>query len=412
MTNAELKPDSNTLLPWVKKQIRLLVRCACLIAALICLSTILTGDMLIRYVPALSPFVALSSLLATKTIQPIMALGLLIGVIALVRRRWFCRWLCPVGLCADCASSLGRRMKRKPAQGARIGQWIAVLTLGGAILGYPLFLWLDPLAFLSGFFLITAPAAINLAWLSTLPFALLLIASALWPDLWCSRLCPLGGLQDILSVVPRHGRSLVAGQERKPDDNATGYRLARRTALGLALGATCAAAARKISRNQPPLRPPGAVEEPTFVGLCTRCGNCIRACPYTIIRRDAGAQGWTGLLAPTLAFENDYCREDCTRCTRVCPSGALAPVFKEQKCELRIGLPRVDMDVCLLAEDRECSACMRWCPYEAIRYVFSEASYSLTPVINPDKCNGCGACEKACPTKPAKAIRVIALLSS
>jgi len=80
----------------------------------------------------------------------------------------------------------------------------------------------------------------------------------------------------------------------------------------------------------------------------------------------------------------------------------------DAKARTRIGLARVDMQLCLLGEDRECSACMRWCPYSAIRYVFSEEEYTLVPRIDADKCNGCGACEAACPTSPQKAIKVLA----
>ncbi|HQG49190.1 MAG TPA: 4Fe-4S dicluster domain-containing protein, partial [Sedimentisphaerales bacterium] len=101
-----------------------------------------------------------------------------------------------------------------------------------------------------------------------------------------------------------------------------------------------------------------------------------------------------------------YCREDCTRCTEVCPSGAILPLRIENKWEARIGRPRVDAELCLLSDDRECSACARWCPYGAIRYVFSETTYSLQVRIDPQKCNGCGACEAACPTRPHKAIVV------
>ena len=78
----------------------------------------------------------------------------------------------------------------------------------------------------------------------------------------------------------------------------------------------------------------------------------------------------------------------------------------KDKLAARIGLARVDMDVCLLAEDRECSACRNSCPFEAITYVWSEIEYTSTPNIDPSKCPGCGACEVACPTTPTKAIVV------
>jgi len=177
--------------------------------------------------------------------------------------------------------------------------------------------------------------------------------------------------------------------------------------LGLTVGAAGALVTRPArARATAPLRPPGAREELQFVGLCTRCGNCVGACPSGIIERDLGQSGWMGLCTPVLSFETDYCREDCVRCTQVCPSSALERLALEEKEHMRLGLPRVDMNVCLLGEDRDCAVCKRWCPYDAIRYVFSETEYALKPQIDAEKCTGCGACEAACPTKPRKAIIV------
>jgi len=339
--------------------------------------------------------------------QPILGLGIITGLVALFQHRWFCRWACPMGLCLDGASCLGRRLKRKPCRAMSIGRWLLALTLGGAILGYPLFLWCDPLALFGGLFLLTEQHQLLAGAVSFLLVMLLLSFSLLWPHVWCRGLCPLGAFQDLLSIMSRSVRSIMRPATDSPGCDHSGHPVARRTILGLIAGAASASILRLAAREpSQPLRPPGAADEMTFKGLCSRCGNCIRSCPYDIIRRDTGQHSFTGILTPVLTFDKDYCREDCIRCTRVCPSGALIGVNLDNKPDIQIGMAQVDMNLCLLGEDRECSACMRWCPYNAIRYVFSEAEYMLVPVIDTGKCNGCGACEAACPTSPRKAIRV------
>jgi ferredoxin-type protein NapF len=392
----------------MRHHFRLLVRLVCLSAAVLCLLPINNRDALMALVPALSPFVALASILVTQTIQPILGLGLLSALVALFRQRWFCRWACPMGLCLDSASCLGQHLKRTPCQPLSVGRWLLALTLGGAILGCPLFLWLDPLSLFSGLFLLTEQGQLFMTAVSFILLAFLLTVSLLWPHTWCRGLCPLGAFQDLLAMMSRSLRSLL-----KPARDLSGsvpweHPVPRRTLLGLLAGAASASILRHTGRDTShPLRPPGAVDERIIKGLCTRCGNCMRSCPHGIIRHDTGQHGVASILTPVLSFAQDYCREDCIRCTRVCPSGALVGVDLEKKAHIQIGLAQVDMNLCLLGEDRECSACMRWCPYNAIRYVFSEAEYTLVPVIDTAKCNGCGACEVACPTSPRKAISVL-----
>jgi ferredoxin-type protein NapF len=180
----------------------------------------------------------------------------------------------------------------------------------------------------------------------------------------------------------------------------------RRSLLSIGLGALCfgvggrwatAAWERRSRRQQRPLRPPGSVDEPRFAGLCVRCGNCIRACPYGILAPDAGANGIGGLLAPVVRFEGEYCREDCHQCTHVCPSGAIRSLPLEKKPTAPIGLAVLDSSICLLADDRECDVCARMCPYEAIEIVWNEEEYIALPRVDPERCPGCGACQVACP---------------
>ncbi|UCE50791.1 MAG: 4Fe-4S dicluster domain-containing protein, partial [Phycisphaerales bacterium] len=161
--------------------------------------------------------------------------------------------------------------------------------------------------------------------------------------------------------MPRSIRSAMRPATDLPSRNPSGHPVARRTVLGLLVGAVSSSIWRFTSRQASrPLRPPGAVDEQILVWLCTRCGNCVRSCPYDVIRRETGRHSIAGILTPVLNFGEDYCREDCTRCTQVCPSGALTDVDPIEKPRMHIGVAQVDMDLCLLGEDRECSACMRW----------------------------------------------------
>lgn len=405
-TRPEVTPDVAT--HGRRDSLRLLVRAACLLAAVAALGPLVPRADVSFWVPAFSPFVALAGVLATRGFPAAAWLGLIVGAAVLVRRRLWCRWCCPVGLCMDGVSRLGRRLGHRPGRGPRLGPWMVLATLGGACLGYPLLLWLDPLAIFAGAF---GPGQRHLgygAWLSAAGLAAVVILSLMRPNTWCGFLCPLGAFQDLLYAVPRSVRLTFRRDVGACPAADRDGRLSRRVILGAAAGAGSVGILGLVGEDRRgPRRPPNARKESQFVALCTRCGNCVRSCPHGIIERDLGEYGLTSLLTPVLAFRNDYCREDCTRCTEVCPSGAIRRLRVQDKASVRIGLPRVDMAICLLGDDRECSACARWCPYGAVRYVFSETQYLLEPRIDRDKCMGCGACEAACPTKPHKAIVVV-----
>lgn len=353
-------------------------------------------------VASCSPFVAVTAVLAADFLPVMAALGLLVAIGAMIRRRLFCRWACPTGVCTEIASLLGRRVGRRAPRWPAVGQGIALLTLGSAVFGYPILLWLDPLALFSGLFGVLGPEPRLATLVSALGIPALLLFSLLWPGLWCARVCPLGALQELLWQMPRSRRRSTANAP-------AGTRLGRRAVLATLAGLCCAVVTWPVRAARPrPLRPPGAVDEPRFVGLCLRCGNCIRACPSHIIAPEPGNHGWAGLLTPVLSFQKDYCREDCVQCTQVCPSGALASLALDHKGSRPLGWPQVDMRLCRLGNDEECSLCQSHCPYEAIRYVFSEKEdeYTLVPRVDLKRCPGCGACEAICPTQPAKAILI------
>jgi ferredoxin-type protein NapF len=162
-----------------------------------------------------------------------------------------------------------------------------------------------------------------------------------------------------------------------------------------------------MRRENAPLRPPGAIKEELFAGVCIRCGNCVRSCPSKILHPDTGEAGMAGFMAPIVRFEGNYCLEDCFSCTQSCPSGALQQLDLKNKRRYVIGEALVDGSICLLAlGKKDCDVCMRSCPFKAIRIHWDEEQYIAYPVVDPAKCNGCGACEFACPTPDIKAIQV------
>lgn len=182
--------------------------------------------------------------------------------------------------------------------------------------------------------------------------------------------------------------------------------LSRRSVFSAAFNAVClglggrwaSAITTRTARNRSRLlRPPGSVDEGRFVAACIRCGNCIRACPSGIIQPDLGGEGIAGFLAPRISFDDEYCQEDCNQCTQVCPSGAIAQLSLEEKNNAPIGLAKLEAQLCLLWDDGECDMCKRVCPFEAISIVWDPEEYVALPVVDKDKCPGCGACQLMCP---------------
>jgi ferredoxin len=356
--------------------------------------------------PALSPFLAVASAISVRSVSVLALLAVPVLMLVLVFPRWFCRHACPVGLLQEVVERIRPGASKQWRKVASIGQWLVLLTLGGALLGYPLFLWLDPLAIFNGCLNAWRRPIALATLLPGLGLPLLLLFDVAAPRLWCQRICPLGATQDVLAWPRRLFRteSRCAPSDRVA--RAPEVHCGRRWFLAACAGATGAFAVRAVRGETPPLRPPGARDEQQFTGVCVRCGNCAQVCPSRIIQPDFGASGVPGFLTPRLCFDEDYCRQDCHRCNEVCPSGALARLSLADKRRRVIGRAVVDLDLCLLAKGRECTACIRKCPYQALRMESADGGFSNQPSVVWDRCNGCGACEAVCPTRPARAIKV------
>ena len=164
---------------------------------------------------------------------------------------------------------------------------------------------------------------------------------------------------------------------------------------------------KKIPNRETPLTPPGSLSARNLAQHCTACQLCISACPNQVLRPSSDLSNF---MQPVTSFERGYCRPECVKCSEVCPTGAIKPITKEEKTAIQIGHAVWIADNCVVNRDNEkCDNCFRHCPTGAIQMVAKNADDKKSakiPVINTERCIGCGACENLCPSRPFSAIYV------
>jgi formate hydrogenlyase subunit 6/NADH:ubiquinone oxidoreductase subunit I len=164
---------------------------------------------------------------------------------------------------------------------------------------------------------------------------------------------------------------------------------------------------RENPNRTTPVKPPGSQSLKNFTTRCTGCQLCVANCPNGVLRPSTSL---LNLMQPEMHFDKGFCRPECTRCSEVCPTGAIQKMTKAAKISTQIGVAVWTMDLCLPATGKDpCGNCSRHCPNGAIIMVEHErddGSKYETPSVDTERCIGCGACEFVCPVRPISAIHV------
>lgn len=145
-------------------------------------------------------------------------------------------------------------------------------------------------------------------------------------------------------------------------------------------------------------RPPGAIDERSFLAGCTRCGECISACPVGAI-----------VLAPAKFREAagtpmiDPHRSPCVMCADTPCISSCEPEVLRAEQPLQMGVAWVQTMACLAHTGTFCTVCSERCPVDGAIEV-----HDGKPKIREGVCTGCGVCASVCPA-PVNAIVVMPL---
>lgn len=159
--------------------------------------------------------------------------------------------------------------------------------------------------------------------------------------------------------------------------------------------------------RETPLVPAGARSLKHFSQHCVACQLCITACPNELLRPSGRLEN---LMQPEMSYERGYCRPECTKCSDICPAGAIVKLAQGEKASTQIGhAVWVEKNCVSARNEAACNNCAVHCPAGAITMVHmnpNDETSPMRPAIDIERCIGCGACEHLCPSRPFSAIYV------
>lgn len=354
-------------------------------------------DLLQGYDPGLllelDPLTALATGMTSGTLYRGLALALLVVIPTLFFGRFFCSWICPLGILNQWVGYWFHG--RRPAEEIhlnryrsifRIKYYLLAALLAMALAGVLQIGLLDPVALITRSFVVGVWPSLDprhpLYWGGGLIAGILLaivVLNRLLPRFWCRVLCPLGALLGVLSW-----RAL--------------WRIRRDVTR-------CTDCMKCLRGCQGGCDPFGHLR----VSECHLCMNCLEACPESALH-----YGW-GEERSAIHRPLDINRR------RLVESGLaallLVPMIRSSYSAARASLPAVIRppgslpEPDFLARCIKCAVCMRVCPTHVLQPALLEGGVEglWTPILinRLGYCeHSCVLCGQVCPTGAIKRVSV------
>ena len=370
------------------------------------------------------------------------AQGLLWGVLAtLLLGRFFCEAICPLGIVQSLVNwichpktHVRRVCTRLPETKAQrivrwsiVAVWVALVAcgcMGPATMIVPISIF---------------GKAVVLWWPGVAVFGLIVVLPAIGDGRWwCNWVCPFGTIFNLVAKVTpcknkvgkgcgncrrcfaseeaesfplrnkERSSSSRSGKDSASPLSASPLDVTRRETLkGVAVlavadkltdGGFAEVSLPGVPERGTPVLPPGAGDRETFYRTCASCQLCIANCPGKCLVQSTDLRTFG---QPVMDFRRGYCLGACVKCGEICPELAIRKLQTVQRPNVHVGEAVWVKDRCVrMTEGDKCTACVRKCPVQAIHLVQG------FPVVDRQKCIGCGACEHVCPTRPMPAIYV------
>lgn len=370
------------------------------------------GNGLIGYVMRFDPLLALTSLLASRTLLVVTLIELTLAIVlAVVAGRAWCGWLCPLGTTMDIFSFKKTAAKKMPEELRATKYSLLLIILVSAIFGNLTLLVLDPLTILYRTLTVSIHPALNqllivvesglypvtflqglVDWLeatlrpTVFPldplyfkpalffgvfFAGIIALNKLAPRFWCRYLCPTGAMLGLISKIAIFRRE--TGETCR----------------------NCAVCSRAC--------PTGTIDPDrgysSDPGECIMCLDCFKNCP------DSSMTVHSPIRPSTW---NTYDPDRRLLLTSSAVSVAGLALFRGQGM---LGHPDIHMlrppgadDARILSTCLRCGECLRACPTNAIQPAGFDTGLERlwTPIIIPElgycefTCNTCG---QVCPVQ-------------